>query len=380
MIVELFSKVLNYRLAYHRLARPANPITLTFSVTNRCQSRCQTCFIWKLYRERPDLEEDELSLEEIERIFEGLGHVYFFNVSGGEPFLRQDLPQIVVLALRYLTPRIVHIPTNALSPGLVEKGTFAILSQMHKMGYGDIPLTIKPSLDGVGEQHDRIRGVPGNFEKVIRVVESLKGIREQYANLHVELGTVISTANLDSIAQIADFVQTLEVESYRHEIAETRAEFFNLDEPITPSAAAYLEAVAEFGRRTRAGIHRQRRLTRMTEALRLVYYDYAVRVLQENRQVLPCFGGISNVHINPYGQVWPCCTLAYAHPLGELRQADYDFKRVWHSRQAQAVRKYIHDRKCACPLANQMYSNILCSPSAVSRVLFTLVQMRRVKR
>lgn len=375
MILQLLPRILNYHLAYRGLARAARPITLTFSVTNQCQSRCHTCLIWKLYLDQPELRDTELTLDEIARIFHSLGHVYFFNISGGEPFLRQDLPQIVGLALEHLSPGIVHIPTNALAPNLVERGTREILDIMREMGRQDIPLTVKPSLDGVGEQHDRIRGVQGNFDKVLDVVERLKAIREEYPNLHVELGTVISNANVDTVADIADFVQTLEVESYRNEIAETRAEFFNLGDPITPSADVYAEAVKGFQRRIRANIHRQRKLTRVTEAFRLVYYDYATRVLEENRQVIPCFGGISNVHINPYGQVWPCCTLGYDHPLGELREADYDFERVWHSRTAQDVRKFIRDKRCACPLANQMYSSMLCNPVALLRVLITLANL-----
>ncbi len=372
MLAELLPKVFNYRLAYHHLVRPARPITLTFSVTNQCQSRCRTCSIWRLYREHPEKRQTELTTDEIARIFASLGHVYFFNISGGEPFLRPDLPEIVALALRYLTPGIVHIPTNALAPALVVKTTRAILETMRTTGRENIPLTVKPSLDGVGAQHDQIRGVEGNFERVLETVEALKGLRQQYPNLHVELGTVISVANVATIAQIADFVQTLEVESYRNEIAETRAEFFNLGDTITPSAADYRQAIAEFEKRIRAGMHRQRTLTRMTEALRLTYYEYAIRVLEENRQVIPCLAGISNVHINPYGQVWPCCTLAYDHPMGELRDVDYDFDRVWHSAQARATREFIKRRNCACPLANQMYSNILANPIALARVGFKL--------
>lgn len=377
MILEFLSKIANYRLAYHGLVRPARPLTLTFSVTNQCQSRCQTCRIWELYRTKPDIKDTELTLDEIAKIFRSIGHIYFFNISGGEPFLRRDLPQIVALALQHLTPRIVHIPTNALSPDLVEQGTRAILEIMHQTENSSVPLTVKPSLDGIGEQHDLIRGVKGNFEKVLDVVERLKRIREQYPNLHVELGTVISTANVDSIAEIADFVQTLEVESYRNEIAETRAEFFNLDDPITPSAELYAEAIQGFQQRIHANIHRQRKLTRMTEALRLVYYDYAIRILKEKRQVIPCLAGISNVHINPYGQVWPCCTLGYDHPMGELRQVDYDFDLVWHSEQAQLVRQFIRDKNCICPLANQMYSNIMGNPGAVLRVASNFVHLQK---
>ena len=83
----------------------------------------------------------------------------------------------------------------------------------------------------------------------------------------------------------------------------------------------------------------------MTESLRLVYYRYAARILREGRQVLPCLGGLTNVHINPYGQVWPCCVLGYEKPMGFLRESGCDFQRVWQSDRARRVSK----RVCSAP-------------------------------
>jgi len=115
-------------------------------------------------------------------------------------------------------------------------------------------------------------------------------------------------------------------------------------------------------------------LTRLTEALRLTYYDLAIRILMERRQVIPCYAGISNVHINYDGEVWPCCVLGYSKPMGSLREEDYDFQKVWRSDQADRVRNYIKDGNCACPLANQAYSNIVCSPICLSKVLRNMVK------
>jgi len=111
-IFELFPKTINYKLTRIGLVRTANPITLTCSVTAACQSRCKTCQIGRKYLENPQIVKRDLRLDEIERIFESLGHVYFFNVSGGEPFLRQDLPKIIELACKYLMPAIIHLPRH----------------------------------------------------------------------------------------------------------------------------------------------------------------------------------------------------------------------------------------------------------------------------
>lgn len=81
--------------------------------------------------------------------------------------------------------------------------------------------------------------------------------------------------------------------------------------------------------------------------------------MSEKRQVIPCYAGVSNVHINFDGGVWPCCVLDYDQEMGNLRDFNYDLQKLWHSEKAQQVREYIRAGGCACPLANQGYSNIL---------------------
>ncbi|MBW2663463.1 MAG: SPASM domain-containing protein [Deltaproteobacteria bacterium] len=90
-------------------------------------------------------------------------------------------------------------------------------------------------------------------------------------------------------------------------------------------------------------------------------------ILQE--QCRACYAGISNVHINYNGEVWPCCVLGYSQTMGFLREQGYDFQKIWHLDQANGVRGYIKDGHCACPLANQAYSNILCNIKYMSKAV-----------
>lgn len=356
---ELLPKTINYILARKGVVKATTPITLTFSVTTACQSLCKTCNIGRRYRHNPEIARDDLSLEEIDRIFKGMGHIYFFNISGGEPFLRKDLPQIVELACAHLTPRIVHIPTNALLPNRIEKLTRDILNIMEK-SLPNAMLTVKPSIDGIGTQHDEIRGVQGNFEKLEETISRLKIVQADYPSFHLELGTVVSQFNINYLDTIADYVHRAGVQSYRNEIAEQREEFFNIGDPITPSADEYEELMKQFKYKIRKHLELKRRLARITESFRLVYYDLVSEIMRRKTQVIPCYGGISNVHLNYNGELWPCCILGYAHPMGNLRQEEYDFSRVFYSDQAEGVRTYIRKKRCWCTLANQAYSNILC--------------------
>jgi MoaA/NifB/PqqE/SkfB family radical SAM enzyme len=359
---DLFTKIAPYMFDY-RLNRwfgrkGFQPMTLTYSVTAACQSRCKTCQIGAMFCQDPTRPQKDLGLDEIEKIFKSMKPVYFFNMSGGEPFMRTDLPEIVALACKYLKPRVIHTPTNAIMTTRIIEYTEKIIKTIQAYD-PTVPFTVKPSIDGVGEKHDEIRGVKGNFNCLLKTIEGLKKLEEKYDNFHLELGTVISNYNIDDLNEIEDFVHSLGVESYRNEVAECRTEFFNLTDSITPPADVYQRLIKDFARKVEDNIGNKKKLARTTEAMRVVYYDLAGRILAEKRQVIPCYAGVSNVHINYDGGVWPCCVLGYDQEMGNLREYNYDFQQLWYSPKADEVRKYIRGNNCACPLANQAYSNEL---------------------
>ena len=369
---EILPKMFRYRLCRFGMIGPGTPFNFTFSVTNECQSRCRTCLIWKSYRDNPEKRNAELTTNEIEKIFHSIGHVYIFNISGGEPFLRPDFVKIISLACRYLTPGVIHVPTNAIALDKVEKKTREALKIIGAMD-PSIQFTVKPSLDHIGEKHDDIRGVPGNFKKVINLFTRLKALQSDYSNLHAELGTVISKWNVNDVDEIARFVTKLGADSYRNEIAEVRSEMFNMENEISPTTLQYEQAIDCFVRQIKANMNKQVFFQKMTNAFRLIYYDLAIRILKEKRQVIPCYAGISNAHLSPYGDVWACCTLGYDKSMGNLRDYDYHFDALWNSPQAKEVRAYIRNGNCKCPLANQAYSNILLHGPSLLRVLGEII-------
>ena len=350
--------VFDYRMNRWFGRKKFNPMTITYSVTAACQSRCKTCQIGAMFCQDPTRPQKDLKLDEIEKIFKSMKPVYFFNMSGGEPFMRDDLPEIVELACKYLKPRVVHTPTNAILSEKIIKNTEKIIQIVRKYD-PSVPVTVKPSIDGVGDKHDEIRGVKGNFKCLLKTIDGLKKLEEKYDNFHLELGTVISNFNINDLDEIEDFVHSLGVESYRNEVAECRTEFFNLEDEITPPAEVYQKLIKDFARKVEDNIGKKKKLARTTEAMRVVYYDLAGKILAEKRQVIPCYAGVSNVHINYDGGVWPCCVLGYEQEMGNLRDYDYDFQKLWYSDKAFEVRKYIKEKNCACPLANQAYSNEL---------------------
>ena len=219
--------------------------------------------------------------------------------------------------------------------------------------------------------HDYVRGYEGNFKLLEKTLDALLEIRAENPRLHVDLGTVISNLNLHHLDEIEDWVHSRGIESYRHEIAEQRAEFHNLGDPITPPPDVYESLTERFKNKVISNIRSKAFLTRTTEAVRVVYYDVAVRILKERRQVTPCLGGISNIHMNYNGDVWPCCVLGDDQTLGNVREWDYDIQQLLRSEQARKAKQYIADGKCACPLANQWLNNVLLTPRHMLKVLYT---------
>ncbi len=376
LLREILPRLAKAKLSHTGLGRPPAPINLTYSVTNKCNSRCRSCDIWKIYPAERERLADELSLDEIEKLFETIGPVYFFNISGGEPFLRGDLVDIILLACEHLDPNVVHIPTNALMPRRVLRRTEEILRRLRDAGFGRVKLTLKPSMDGVGTDHDWVRGVKGNWEKLLRTVRGLQQLQDDWPTLGVGVGTVISTMNIHKLPETIRAAEELDVDTYISEVAEERLEMRNSSTGITPDHERYRVAISPFQRSTRKRMEKLGGLELLTQAMRHVYYDLTADWLEKREQVIPCYAGVTNVHINPYGEVWPCAVLADSNSMGNVKDHDYDFWSVWHSDRAAEVRGSIKRGECDCPLANQAYANMLLSPE---KMVETFSLMARTK-
>jgi MoaA/NifB/PqqE/SkfB family radical SAM enzyme len=338
------------------------PVNITVSVSYRCNSRCKTCNVWLL----PN---DDLSLEEWDRVFESLGRApYWFTFSGGEPTLRKELPEMVRSAYRHCRPGIVNIPTNGIQHKLIPGRVERVLQAAPRS-----EVIINLSLDGVGEKHDEIRGVRGNWAHAMRTYAALKALKRQYRNLTVGIHTVISNFNVDCFAELCDYVQReLKPDSYITEIAEERVELDTVGLGITPTAERYSVAVDALLESLR-----EQRLTGVAEvaqAFRREYYELVKRTLREHRQVIPCMAGVASAQIAPNGDVWTCCVRAQS--MGNLRDHDYDFGSVWRTGKAAQLRRSIKAGECYCPLANAAYSNMLMHGPTVTRVAAQVTRSR----
>ena len=287
--------------------------------------------------------------------------------SGGEPFLRRDLPDIIISATRICRPAIVNIPTNGWFTDRVVGGVERICTASP-----DTQLVVNLSVDHhVPERHDAIRGAKGSY---VRLMDTLAGLRALgLPNLTVGVHTVVSNQNEHDFPAVALGLARLGADSYIAECAEERVELQTLGTGITPAGE-------RFGRATDAVMDvdtvADGAVARTVRALRGEYYDRVRRFLDGDATAMPvCHAGFLSCHVVADGDVWSCCVLARS--FGNVRDAGFDFRRVWFSEQAEEFRQWMRERRCACPLANAAYTNLLVEPAAMARVTTGLVVGRK---
>jgi MoaA/NifB/PqqE/SkfB family radical SAM enzyme len=223
-------------------------------------------------------------------------------------------------------------------------------------------LVINVSLDAIGERNDVIRGLKKDWQKATETFRRLKELKAE--NLTVGIHSVISTHNVHDFPAIADQLMAMGPDQYIAEPAEEREELQTIGTGITPQPQDFEKAVGHLEKRLEQ--RRDDGLSALTRAIRLVYYRLARQTLRRNEQVIPCYAGISSAHIAATGDVWACCTRA--RPLGNMRDAGFDFDAIWRSQAAHAERRAIKNRECACPLANAAYTSILCNARSLLAV------------
>ena len=342
------------KASYHTGRIMTLPANITVSVSYKCNSRCKTCNVWQL----PN---DDLTVEEWDRVFESLGQApYWFTFSGGEPTLRPDLPDMVESAYRHCRPGIINIPTN----GILDRVIPGRIERVLQVAPGS-EVVVNLSIDGFGAKHDEVRGVPNNWRRAMSTYRQFKELKKQYSNLTLGIHTVLSNFNIDSFPELCEFVQKeLKPDSYITEIAEERVELDTVGLGITPTAEKYEVAIDVLLDSLRG--QRLEGVAEVAQAFRRRYYDLVKRTLREQRQVIPCMAGVASAQIAPNGDVWTCCIRAQS--VGNLREHNYDFGTVWRSAEARELRRSIKAGECYCPLANAAYTNMLTHAPTLAKV------------
>src|SRR5512140_3659656 len=186
-------------LQYLVRKRGMKPVYMILGLTYDCNSFCRTCFNWEQLRKD---KEHELSLDELRKISASLGDLLFVVMSGGEPFLRRDLPEVCETLSKVNHAKQITIPTGAIASDLIARSVEDTLRRCP-----DTQIVVNLSLDHIGEKHDWIRGVPGNYEKLKKTYAKLIELRDRSKNLTVNIHTCLCTYNVDDLEEITTSVR-----------------------------------------------------------------------------------------------------------------------------------------------------------------------------
>ncbi|HOO76393.1 MAG TPA: radical SAM protein [bacterium] len=349
--------------------RNASPLYLVFFVTERCNARCRHCLLGGIHPGR-----DELTLEEIERVSRSMDDFLFLLPTGGEPFLRSDLPEIVEVFYRNNHIQNVGIPTNG---GLTEKVVGAVEEILRRCP--GLDLMVDVSIDGIGPDHDEIRRVPGLFEKAMETFRRLKEIDAAHPRFTASIETTVSSFNDDKLEDMF---------RYFTEKAGAQSIFTLLcrGKPMEPAAKFFdIERYTRYAEALEAGMMR-RRLTGydkfpfadLINAKRIVRHRLIGRIIRENRMVLPCYAGILGAALFANGDVLPC-ELHSDLTMGNVREAGYDFKRIWFGAAAVRARETIRKQKCFCTYECFLTLNILFNPRMYPQLIKEYLKVKWAK-
>jgi MoaA/NifB/PqqE/SkfB family radical SAM enzyme len=311
----------------------------------------------------PKLANGELTLEEYEKIFDTMGRPYWCTIGGGEPFLRKDFADIVLALVQRGGPRLVNLSTN----GSLTKRTVEGIARIAK-SLGSAELIVNMSLDGVGADHDEVRGLPHNFDNLLATVAGIRDLRAP--NVAIGINTVISKYNIEKVSGIIDYVvDELRPDSFTVEAAQIRPEFYNETSRPEATPEAIEAVIDKYLRRSREA--KSVGLARVKGAFRQLYYK-DVKNMVHGRHQHRCFSAFTSCQMTPKGDVWSNAQLA--DRLGNVRDVGLDFSRLWFSQEADRVRLKIKSAPCKCELSNVMYPNMLMDPLRVAQVALRVVR------
>lgn len=173
-------------------ARPREFNALFLFVTSRCNSLCRTCFYFDKLNSA-----DDLTFDQIAGISASAPPFRKLWISGGEPFLRPELAEIVTMFVRNNGVRNVNLPTNGLLPEKIFTATSRILRDAP-----GVAIDLNFSLDGLANTHDAIRGVPNNFTRTMATLAEAEKRYSGVRRLRRNVVTVITRENYAEIVRL----------------------------------------------------------------------------------------------------------------------------------------------------------------------------------
>jgi len=280
--------------------------------TYRCNCKCQTCNIWKY----PTRVEEEVSPV----VMDKLPLLGFCNITGGEPFLRDDIREIIAI-VRKKARRIVISTNGYLTDNIVD------LARDNK----DIGIRI--SIEGLPTANDELRGIKDGFDHGLRTLLELQrmGLKD------IGFGITVSDRNVKEMLELYQLAKVMNVE-FATAIVHNSYYFHKHDNEINESD----EVIACF----KELVHELLKTKQLKNWFR-AYFNYGlINKIRGNPRLLPCGAGTDMFFLDPGGEVRPCNGMdddSLDKSMGNLNE--HSFEEIWNGDKAQKIREKVRN----CP-------------------------------
>jgi MoaA/NifB/PqqE/SkfB family radical SAM enzyme len=319
---RLLRNGLRYR--YLRLAgKPGMPQAVSLEVTHACVARCVMCNIWKIPRSVPDLPlEGWVALLSSDLLTD----LRELDITGGEPFLRDDLVSLLGTACELKRTHLkrlesVAITTNGILTDRVVSMVEKVLEPMAQCG---LELVVVCALDATSDLHDRIRRYEGAWASVNKTVAGLLELRNGHPNLIVGLKTTVMPLNVGELEAIAEYARERGLFAIISPAIATPGRYLNADKAASLTLdAAQRARLAEFYKR--AGVRWSH------HAKALVGYP------ETGKMNKPCSCGFNYFFVRSNGDVFLCPL--FQERVGNLGTGP--IAQLFASKEARNVRRRV---------------------------------------
>jgi MoaA/NifB/PqqE/SkfB family radical SAM enzyme len=271
------------------------PTVLIYNCTWVCDAQCEMCNNWKHGDRKSDM-----TLEQLASVMDHpfWGAVENLNISGGEPTTRNDLPEMVEMFHRRL-PRMRKVGIN--TTGLTPHRAIPMLTRIVKFcAANDLPLSIRVSLDGIGDIHNQVRHVKRGFDKACETIAAMQALAEEHANFQFGIASTIFATNMEDATNILEWarVRKLDIVFNMLRFTDNMLNNKSLEEKI-----GFREREEEFMRHFF--------LSRVQEESVLsgqafMYLHYADMIANGYKRTMPCPFQSQGLLLNPEGSLYYC--------------------------------------------------------------------------
>jgi MoaA/NifB/PqqE/SkfB family radical SAM enzyme len=354
------------RYARLALGQPFAPVLLNILVTSVCDMRCTHCFFTDELDDRPR-KKLQMKTHEIERISETLGgNLGVLILAGGEPFTRKDLPEIARAFYENNKLESIYLMSNGQIQKRIMPDVARILEECPTLN-----VTVALGIDGLKAQHEKIRQKPGSWDIAIDTARSLQAIKKEYPRLDIQTCTCFMHSNQDTIFEWYDFL--------KYELRPDKVNF----NYIRPPSADPVELNIDHARYSRLAqmIDDDSRHAAIKNnysgnagffkaAIDIYMHGLIAKTQEEQKAQMTCYAGTAGGVIYDEGTVSSCENL---EPVGNLRDYDWNFQKLWLSPAMKARRRKAADGCFCTHESNSYYPSLPFNPKH-------LIQIKRLER